>query len=68
MLQENEKLSNKNLKHKDQRILQLEKELTQNDSKNSMKDSLSKKEAEYKAIQFEKMSQRVGQLEKNYEK
>lgn len=33
-----------------------------------MKENLNKKEAEYKTIQLEKMTGRVSQLQKSYEK
>jgi hypothetical protein len=67
-LQENEKNIIKNSKQKDDKILQMEKELTELESKINMKESLGKKEAEYKAIQLEKITARVSELEKSYER
>jgi len=45
----------------------MEKELTELESKINMKESLGKKEAEYKAIQLEKLTTRVSELEKSYD-
>jgi hypothetical protein len=61
-LQENEKILSKNLKIKDERILQIEKELSDLDNSFSLKDTLGRKDMDYKAMQIEKMSARLAEL------
>jgi hypothetical protein len=49
----------KNLKLKDERILQLERELTDLENKIVLKESLGRKDVEYKVAQAEKLIAKI---------
>lgn len=51
---------------KDERILQVEKELSDLQNNYSLKENIGKKDLDYKAMHIDKMTLRLAELEKNY--
>jgi hypothetical protein len=55
-------LATKNVKLKDERLLQTQKEMTDLEAKITNKENLFKKETEYKTNQIERLTAKVGEM------